>query len=231
MDKISRIIPNIQVATSSSLSHLRPLPASDLVDEISAMLAMMQSRSDAHGDMKIRVKLYVQDLADIDGEVLKSAIRRFRRGELGDGKWAPTSGEIRKAIMDEATAKKAILDAAEEQSRRLDNQRRAIKDQFAARHKASDLDTPEARQRASAKAQSLIDEMRAAPPAGKPKSHIPTEDEALGLIARYEAGERKPPIQNFSDKLCAQLLGEIPIGGGKLGAVPVGSKPKHEGAA
>lgn len=38
----------------------------------------------------------VDDLSDVSAWALEDAARAFRRGEIGDGKWRPTAGQVRK---------------------------------------------------------------------------------------------------------------------------------------
>jgi hypothetical protein len=46
----------------------------------------------------------VEDLADVPGWALVEAARAYRRGEVGDGKWRPTAGQLRKEAIKRATA-------------------------------------------------------------------------------------------------------------------------------
>lgn len=62
---------------------------------ISELLTSMPSRSASTGDAKFLVALYVQDLNDLPISIIEQACKDFRRGNCGDGHWAPTVAEIR----------------------------------------------------------------------------------------------------------------------------------------
>jgi hypothetical protein len=75
--------------------------------EISATIAVMAVRSAAAHDAKAVIQIYVSDLGDLPSELVLKAIREFRQGERGDGKWLPTPGEIRIAVRNELALREA----------------------------------------------------------------------------------------------------------------------------
>lgn len=67
--------------------------------EIAAIFDCMSMRSGDETDLRMKLKIYVADLADLPRFALSAACRDFRVGIIGDGKWVPTQGEIRRRAM------------------------------------------------------------------------------------------------------------------------------------
>ena len=65
--------------------------------EVAAIFAVMAVKGMGDGEADAMMGVYVSDLADLPYFALSGACKQFRTGELGDGRWAPTPGEICKA--------------------------------------------------------------------------------------------------------------------------------------
>lgn len=72
--------------------------------EIAALFDCMAMRSGEESDLRAKIKIYTSDLADLPRFALSSACRDFRLGIVGEGKWVPTQGEIRRRAMHYADA-------------------------------------------------------------------------------------------------------------------------------
>ncbi len=171
------------------------------------MLCTMPSRSGSVVDAKAVTRIYADDLADLPPAEVREAIRGFRRGELGDLRWAPTVGEIRMAVL-------RRLGQAPEQL--------AEKAEFASRMAYRDKIEREAlseRGRREAQWASLTDEerARAVELAEIAKRQLSAASGKGGKIWSDDIVSTTGPVSSFSPKLVAQLRGEIPIGEGKLG--------------
>jgi hypothetical protein len=64
--------------------------------EVAALFAVMAYRGGDETDMAVVQRIYREDLAGIPGFALSQACARFRRGEVGDVKFVPKPGELRK---------------------------------------------------------------------------------------------------------------------------------------
>ena len=65
--------------------------------KILASLSGMPSQAVVNEDeLAALLRQDVEDLSDLSAWALESAARAFRRGEIGDGKWRPTAGQLRK---------------------------------------------------------------------------------------------------------------------------------------
>ena len=82
--------------------------------EVASMFAVMSVKGMGDDEADAMMAVYVSDLADLPYFALSGACRQYRRGQLGDGKWAPTPGEICQAarrLMDAPLAEKSDLNA------------------------------------------------------------------------------------------------------------------------
>jgi len=63
------------------------------------MFEVMSVRGGEELDHRARLEIYTSDLAGVPSAALSQACRDYRSGAVGDGKWMPTPGEIRKRAM------------------------------------------------------------------------------------------------------------------------------------
>lgn len=179
------------------------------------MLGTMPSRSGNTFDAKAVTRIYADDLADLPSDDVRDVIRRFRRGDIGDRRWAPTVGEIRQEV-------NAILDRRE----KFRKQDKALREQIAereereARREAQSVD-----ERKAVVETLLVPTLRAG---GKRSDWVGTQAEAQDRLEAWQGGQPQRPVSAFSEKLMAQFRGELPIGSGHLG--PVALTPPREAA-
>jgi hypothetical protein len=67
--------------------------------EVAFVLDFMAARQGDETDRRAKLEVYASDLAGVPSAALSQACRDYRTGVVGDGKWAPTSGELRKRAM------------------------------------------------------------------------------------------------------------------------------------
>ena len=67
--------------------------------ETAAMVDVMAFRGGDEIDLRARLEIYASDLAGAPSAPLAMACRDYRTGVVGDGKWMPAPGEIRKRAM------------------------------------------------------------------------------------------------------------------------------------
>ena len=63
--------------------------------EVAAVLGTMAIRTGNETDAEIMLRIYVKDLIDLPLFAVQGACRDFRRGVVGDKRWAPTQAELR----------------------------------------------------------------------------------------------------------------------------------------
>jgi hypothetical protein len=78
---------------------LQPVSLRVLEIELTAMFSTMAFRSGDEKDFKLVERIYRDDLAGVPAFALSQACARFRKAEIGDGKFMPKQGEIRKEAM------------------------------------------------------------------------------------------------------------------------------------
>ena len=75
---------------------LTPAPQKTIAKVLTS-LGGMPAQSVANSDEAAALaRQDVEDLADVSAWALESAARAYRRGEIEDGKWRPTAGQLRK---------------------------------------------------------------------------------------------------------------------------------------
>lgn len=62
--------------------------------ELAKTFAVMAGRGQSDGDAKTIIAIYLEDLIELPTQRVIEALGDFRRGAAGDGKWAPTVGQI-----------------------------------------------------------------------------------------------------------------------------------------
>jgi len=67
---------------------------------IMQMLATMPTQVGGTASMAMKVDTYLENLSDLPPEKVADAVKMFLRGELGDGRFAPTVAQIRQSILD-----------------------------------------------------------------------------------------------------------------------------------
>jgi len=183
---------------SSNLESYSGAAPGELIPDLMSLVGVMPSRAGSAFDMKATLRIYEDDLRDLPAEMVRDAIKAFRRGELGGGHWCPTSGEIRRAVVERIEAKSEVERRAEAQEA-LDRETIA---QRGTRERVAASRAPDWRESAKRDVEALQAELAAA--SGRRAS-------ALEWVK-----DCKPrPVTTFSEKLMAQLRGELPIGGGE----------------
>lgn len=86
----------IQNRVAEISASLAPASSKDLLAEVWAMLRTMAIRNGAPEELEAVVGVYVADLEDLPLWAVSAACRAYRRGDIGNGTFAPTPGEVRK---------------------------------------------------------------------------------------------------------------------------------------
>jgi hypothetical protein len=192
--------------------------AAELDEKLTKLILALPSRNGGVGEIKARIRIYQEDLAGLPADKVGRVLDDYRLGELGDGRWCPTSAEIRRAVM-------ARIDAESEWQQANRRQAKIDAETLAARERREkSAEEIEAVARMTAAFSEAADKSRRA----EKRRGGPTEDEAKAYLARHAAGFRPPPVETFSEKLVAQLYGEYLIGEGKLGKFPMATLPPED---
>jgi hypothetical protein len=167
------------------------------------MLRVMAIRTGSAFDMKATLMIYEEDLRAFPVEITRKVITDFRQGRFGNGRFAPSPGELAIECRRILEARQSIERARADQER-LDAETIAARGRRANQHRDEDW-----RERA---AREVEDFKRSA--AAVSGSAVRNDD--------WAAQPRDPTkVSTYSDKLVRQLAGEEPIGAGNLGARPV----------
>lgn len=78
---------------------LAPAEPASIADEVQKLFLSMASRTRSDLDVEMLVRIYINDLNDLPLWAISKACEQFRRGEVGDAKWAPTQAEIRQVAV------------------------------------------------------------------------------------------------------------------------------------
>ena len=76
-------------------ARLAPASARDVKLEVAALLHIMASKTQSDEEARASLEIYASDLAGLPMFAIATACRAFRRGEIGDGTWAPKPGRLR----------------------------------------------------------------------------------------------------------------------------------------
>lgn len=91
--------PEVRKSLENRLNLIKawfaPAGEEGVKEHIAILFTVMSHRQFAEMDGKILIRVYMADLADLPAFALQRACERFRKGEAGDGKWAPSIGELR----------------------------------------------------------------------------------------------------------------------------------------
>lgn len=77
-----------------------------LTQELAVMFAGLAHKSGGSADMKLVLQVYLADLDEFPLALTRSVLAEFRRGDLGDGHWAPTVAEIRQVLKNRIVPRK-----------------------------------------------------------------------------------------------------------------------------
>jgi hypothetical protein len=80
-------------------SAMQPIGERGAMREVVGLLSVMALRNASETEASALMAVYAADLAELPPFALAEACRAYRRGTLGDGKWAPTPGEIYQAAL------------------------------------------------------------------------------------------------------------------------------------
>lgn len=75
---------------------LAPAPRKAIVTVLASLGGMPSQSIGDPDEAKALLRQDVEDLSDLTTWSLEAAARAFRRGEIGEGKWRPTAGQLRK---------------------------------------------------------------------------------------------------------------------------------------
>lgn len=204
---------------------LTPKQEDDLIDELEKLFGALLPRTGDEMDQAKVMSLYFDAFLDLPFEKLKVTMRLFRIGKLGDGRYLPMPGEIRREVEREdreaaeraqeaaRLAERAAKEAAErerrecEHARRMAEYDRRIAEQLAERRAAAERRknlAPGAFARADALMQRFRESLPADPlkSAKKPYSEI-TRDEAEHNLKTIR--ERVGGFCDLSDELRQRL--------------------------
>jgi hypothetical protein len=92
------LTPAMALPLSTGSQHLDKSEKITLTQELAVMFAGLAHKSGASMDMKLILQVYLADLDEFPLEVTRAVLAQFRRGDLGDGHWAPTVAEIRQVV-------------------------------------------------------------------------------------------------------------------------------------
>lgn len=80
-------------------SWLAPATEAERSAEVLRLLRAMVPRSGDADEVTQVVVSYIADLGDVPASMLREACARFRRGTIGDGRFAPKAGELRREAL------------------------------------------------------------------------------------------------------------------------------------
>ncbi len=123
-------------------------------EHVQMLFAVMPRQAQSDIGVKLAIEIFAADLADLPLFALSKSCERFRRGEAGDSKFAPTIGQIREDV------RRLTFD--------LDRERAEIKTVLAAKVLAPPPPTSEARARVREAADRIIREFAAPEKGGHP---------------------------------------------------------------
>jgi hypothetical protein len=83
--------------------HLAPMADGELADTIASLAAVMKARNPDKLTSAAMAAIYRADLADVPAPALRSACQAFRRGEIDDGIFFPTPGQLRQEALKRIT--------------------------------------------------------------------------------------------------------------------------------
>lgn len=147
-------------------------------------------------DMVATMRIYEQDLSDLPSDLVCDTIRAFRQGKRGNGRFAPTAAEIGAAAREKLSAREAVQRAREAQEA-LDRETIAAR---GSRERAASGRNEDWRERAAREVEALKADLARA------------SGRRAGGALDWVKDVKPRPVENFSDKLAAQLRGELPIG-------------------
>ena len=171
--------------------------------------------------MKAMIKVYLEDFSDLPDAELIDVIGKFRRGDLGDGKWRPAASEIRIAVLERLGRSPAQLAAKAAFDRRMADRDRLYEQWRKDRAEGERRRAEAAAVARCAHVERLLGETPLRSNDRRGMDWIGTEAECEARLAEAAAGRPSRPVASFSEKLTAQLNGELPIGEGKLGPRPL----------
>lgn len=92
----SGALQSLRVRRTDLLAALTPAPRPVILKQLASLRGMSSRAIGSDDEAMALASQDAEDLADVSGWALEAAARAFRRGEIGDGKWRPTAGELRK---------------------------------------------------------------------------------------------------------------------------------------
>ena len=80
-------------------ARLAPASPRDVKLEIAGLLCVMAAKSQSDDEARALLEIYASDLAGLPMFAIAAACQAFRRGEIGDGTWAPKPGRLRQVAV------------------------------------------------------------------------------------------------------------------------------------
>lgn len=80
-------------------AYLSPATADEIADEIGGLLVALAARNADDTTKQVLFALYADGLRGLPYNAIAEACGAYRRGELGDRKWAPNPAQLRQAVI------------------------------------------------------------------------------------------------------------------------------------
>lgn len=74
---------------------LEPAPEALVLVELTALLRVMAIKGGDESELEAVIRIYLDDMVGLPMFAVVNACRAFRRGDVGNGRFAPTPGELR----------------------------------------------------------------------------------------------------------------------------------------
>ena len=181
--------------------------STEVSSELNALFMSLDMPAEMKAEPALTKRIYAEAIERFPDRYALKAIRQYRNGVLGDGKWCPRAGELSLSI-------EKFLAADTADNRR----RREIEADIADKKRREE--NPRPRPELHTVARLRADLAALAPDTRRDEWRAPTAAEAAEWLTAHKGGAGLAPVE-ISDTLRAQMLGEAPIAEGRLGTRPV----------
>jgi hypothetical protein len=169
---------------------MTPIGEPGAMREVAGLLAVMALRNSSQDETTALMAIYASDLAGLPAYALADACKAFRQGALGDGKWAPTVGELSIAARHYMAAP-----LAEQADLRKIMAAEVDKPKISTSRKAELL----AEAKRATQAMRMVDQTRKAEPDARavpePERKATIQSELMDSLARRAADYASSPVQ------------------------------------
>lgn len=90
------VVHSLRLRRQELMAALAPAPRPFILKVLASLNGMAARGVASEAESLAMARQDAEDLSDVAPWALEAAARAFRRGEIGDGKWRPTAGELRK---------------------------------------------------------------------------------------------------------------------------------------